>query len=60
MPFTQHLFSLLQTGHTVAVLLEIRILETEISSRVIVSLLLLFITLDVFLSVKQQSHCAIE
>lgn len=48
--FTQHLFSLLQTGRIFAILLEIRRLETEFSSCVIVSLLLLLITLDVFLS----------
>lgn len=50
--FTQHLFSLLRTGHIFTDLLEIRRLETESSSSVIVSLLLLLIILDMFLSVK--------
>lgn len=49
-----------KTGHRFAVLLEIRRLDTELSSSVIVSLLLLLITLDVFLSVKQQSLCLNE
>lgn len=50
--FTQHLFSLLQIGHTFTVILEIRSLETVSSSSVIVSLLVLPITLDMFLAVK--------
>lgn len=50
--FTQHLFFLLQIGDIFTVLLEIRTLETVSSSSVIVSLLVLLITLDMFLSVK--------